>query len=132
MHPAELYLCTGVILTLPLIVACIALVRWNREVTPTGYKSPERQRVGRRLLLMQTLVPPLQLLPLLRSVTVAPSQLATASVMLLPVASLLFGSASLYFLVRYSRGLARVLLPSLNLLVITYSAALLVSAGATA
>jgi hypothetical protein len=128
MNPGGLYFVIGVLLAFPLISASIALRRWNRKAPSDRNSSPERQRVGLRLLLLQTLVPPLQVLPLLRSVTTIPSQIATASFMLLPVLSLLLGGVSLYFLVRYSRGLARVLLPSLNLFVFTCSAVLLLFA----
>ena len=132
MHPADFYFYIGVLLAFPPVVACIALVRCSRSAVLSGRQDSGRQRVGLRLLLMQALVPPLQLLPLMRSVTSVPSRLAGASILLLPVASLFLGSFSIYFLVRYSLGVARILLPSLNLMVLTCTAALLVGAGATA
>ena len=132
MQPTELYTCAGVLLALPVILAFVALSRWRQASLAGRNTNPEQQRVGLRLLLVQTFVPPLQVLPLLRSVTVAPSQLGSACVVLLPAASLLIGITSSYFVVRSSRGVARVALPLLNLLVCTYSAALLIAAGATA
>lgn len=132
MHPTKLDLWIGMLLAMPTVTAWIALSRVKRASLSGSSWKPERQLVGLRLLFTQTLVPLLQVLPLLRSVTSAPSQLANASVILLPVASLLLGIASFYFLVRYSRGLGQIFLPALNLLVFTYSAALLIAAGATA
>ncbi len=132
MQPAKLYACVGLLLALPLVAACLALSRWQLASTIEHSTGSEGQRTGLRLLLLQTLVPPLQVLPLLRSVTTSPSQLDNASVILLPIASFLLGSTSFYFVIRYSRRLARVALPLLNLLVFTYSAALFVAAGATA
>lgn len=123
--PAKFYFWLALILAGPPVAACIALFRLNRAKFSFDDVGPDRQRLGLRLLLMQTFVPPLQVLPLLRSVTRIPSPLENASVLILPVASLLLGFPSLYFLVRYSRGRAQVLLPSLNLLIFTYSTALL-------
>lgn len=131
MDPARFYFCVGLILAVPPAAACVALFRPNRPKCSFDDVAAERQRLGLRLLLMQTFVPPLQLLPLLRSVTRIPTPLETASVLVLPVASLLLGFSSLYFLVRYSRGRAQMLLPSLNLLVFTYSTALLLWVFAT-
>ncbi len=132
MRPVELYFYIGVILALPPIVALVTLVRSGRSVVSGDNRVAEQQRAGLRLLLTQALVPPLQVLPLLRSVTWAPNRVAAVSTLLLPIASLLLGCCSMYFLIRYSRGLSRVLLPSLNLLVFTFTAALLIAAGATA
>ncbi len=132
MQPTKLYAWAGVLLAFPLVTACIALSRWQLDSTAGLTARTEGQRTGLRLLVLQAFVPPLQMLSLLRSVTTVPSQLASECVIFLPVATLLLGSASLYFLIRNSRFLARILLPLLNLLVFTYSAALFIAAGATA
>ena len=132
MRPVEFYFYLGVILALPPIVVLVMLVRSAGAVVSGDTRLAEQQRVGLRLLLTQALVPPLQVLPLLRSATSAPSRAATVGTLLLPVASLLLGGCSMYFIVRYSRGVARFLLPTLNLLVFTFTAALFIAAGATA
>ena len=132
MQPAKLYAWVGVLLALPLLTACIALSRWRLDSTFGLRARSEGQLTGLRLLLLQTLIPPLQVIPLLRNVTTAPGQFASDCVMFLPVASFLLGGASLYFIILNSRQLARIFLPLLNLLVFTYSAALFIGAGATA
>ena len=105
-----------------------ALFRLSRQKCSFDDVRAERQRLGLRLLLMQTFVPPLQALPLLRSGERTPGPFENASFLILPVACLLLGFPSIYFLVRYSGGQARMLLPTLNLLVFTYSTALLLCA----
>lgn len=132
MRLTWLFICIGVILAFPPVVALVALLRSGRSVVSGDNRVAEQQRVGLQLLLTQALVPPLQVLPLLRSVTSAPSTVAATSTLLLPFASLLLGCCSMYFLIRYSRGLSRFPLPSLNLLVFTFTVALLIAAGATA
>ena len=132
MQPTKLYAWAGVLLAFPLLTACMALSRWQLDSTAGLRARTEGQRIGLRLLVLQAFIPPLQMLPLLRNVTTLPSRLASECVILLPVASLLLGSASLYFLLRHSRLWARIFLPLLNLLVFTYSAALFIAAGATA
>lgn len=132
MQPATLYTWVAVFLALPILTSCIALFRWRLTSDNESEIHAQRQLTGLRLLLLQTLVPPLQVLPLLRSATTLPSRFASDFVVLLPLASLLLGGASLYFLVLNSRQLARLLLPLLNLLVLVYSVALFVAAGATA
>ena len=137
MQPTKLSACAGVLLAFtllafPLLSACVALSRWQMASTAGLRARTEGQRTGLRLLVLQTFIPPLQMLPLLRSVTTLPSRLSSECVIFLPVASLLLGSASFYFLLRYSRVWARIFLPLLNLLVFTYSAALFLAAGATA
>jgi hypothetical protein len=132
MQPAGLYIWVGVFLAFPIVTTCLALFNWNSPPNDESKVRSQGQLTGLRLLLLQTLIPPLQFLPLLRSVTTPPSRFASDCVMLLPVASLLLGGASLYFLILNSRQLARLVLPMLNVLVFTYSAALFVAAGATA
>ena len=132
MQPAKFYTWVAVFLALPILTACIALFRWRLMSDNESKVGSQGQLTGLRLLLLQTLVPPLQFLPLLRNVTAVPSRFASDCVVLLPLASLLLGGASLYFLVLNSRQLARLFLPLLNLLVLVYSAALFVAAGATA
>ena len=132
MQPAKLYTWVAIFLALPILTTCVALSRWQ---LPSGDENKVRfqgQLTGLRLLLLQTLVPPLQFLPLLRSVAAVPSRFASDCVVLLPLASLLLGGASLFFLILHSRQLARFVLPLLSLLVLVYSAALFVAAGATA
>ena len=132
IQPATLNTWVAVFLALPILTACIALFRWRSTPDNESKVGSQGQLTGLRLLLLQTLVPPLQFLPLLRSVTTVPSRFASNCVMLLPLASLLLGIASLHFLVLNSRQLARLFLPLLNLLVLVYSAALFIAAGATA
>ena len=77
MRPVEFYFYLGVILALPPIVVLVMLVRSAGAVVSGDTRLAEQQRVRLRLLLTQALVPPLQVLPLLRSATSAPSRAAT-------------------------------------------------------
>ena len=143
MTPATLYTWTLLILTGPLLLALAALLRHQRPTSRSDKLAADAQhhsarvrarleRLGLRLLLLQTIVPFLQFLTNLRSTAVPPSSFEVHAVMVLALLAFAVCPCTLYLLIRYTRGTGRLLLPLLSLGAFVCSALLFLAQLATA
>ena len=129
MEPFFIYSVTATMVSLPALLAVLALWVSRREAEAQGNECARSETYAIQILLAQTLIPFLQVPQLLRRVTTLPGRTLSlwsfVGVTLLPCLALALCVSSVILLIRHSRGYGRVALPLLSFLDLTVSAYLL-------